>query len=161
MRLRVLPVLEHVVRALRPRMPGVTFYFREGVDGDLRFPKGSFVEWSALLQNVLFNAWDAMLGSEQRYVRFQTSSVKRRRVSLRVSDTGAGLAVPPAQSSRLFEPFERRMEVPEEHQSLAIGGEGLGLAIVRMIAKRCLAEAAFVEPSHGYSTAFELSWRAA
>ena len=159
-RLRVFAVLEQLVKSLRPRMPGVTFHFRGQVDRDLRFPTGSFVEWSALLQNVLFNAWNAMLGSQWKHVRLQTTEPERRRVSLRISDTGVGLAVTPAQSSPLFEPFERRMVIAEENRSLAIGGEGLGLAIVKMIAERRLAEVSFVEPSHGYSTAFELSWRA-
>ena len=159
-RLRVLAVLEQLINSLRPRMPGVTFDFRGCVDRDLRFPTGSFVEWSALLQNVLFNAWNAMLASELKYVQLQTLSPARRSVSLRISDTGVGLAVPPAQSSSLFEPFERGLVIAEENQSIAIGGEGLGLAIAKMIAERRFASVAFVEPSHGYSTAFELSWRA-
>lgn len=159
-RLRVLAVLEQLIKSLRPRMPGVTFHFRGQVDRDLRLPTGSFVEWSALLQNVLFNAWNAMLDSQWKHVRFQTIGPERRQVSLRISDTGVGLAVTPAQSSSLFEPFERRLTVAEENRSVAIGGEGLGLAIVKMIADKRLAEVAFVEPSHGYSTAFELRWRA-
>lgn len=159
-RLRVLGVLEQTVKSLRPRMPGVTFAVRGGVSSDLRFPAGSFVEWSALLQNVLFNAWDAMLGRQRRSVHFQTTGPHRRRVSLRISDTGVGLAVSPERSSFLFEPLERRMVVADENRSIAIGGEGLGLAIVKMIAERRLAGVAFVEPSPGYSTTFELSWRA-
>ena len=159
-RLYVLAVLQQLIKSLRPRMPGVTFYFRGSVDRDLRFPTGSFVEWSALLQNVLFNAWNAMLGSQQKHVQFRTTGLERKRVSLRISDTGSGLAVPPEESAFLFEPFERRMVVAAENLSLAIGGEGLGLAIAKMIAGRRLANVAFVEPSHGYSTAFELSWRA-
>ncbi len=159
-RLRVFATLQQLVNSLLPRMPGVTFDYRGRVDRDLRFPTGSFVEWSALLQNVLFNAWNAMLSSPRKHILFQTEELGRRKVSLRVSDTGIGLALPPAQSSSLFEPFERRMVVSEENRSIAIGGEGLGLAIVKMIAARRLAHVTFVEPSHGYSTAFELSWRA-
>lgn len=160
MRLRVMSVLELLVRALKPRMPGVTFDFREQVDRELRFPIGSFVEWSALLQNVLFNAWNAMLGSPTRHVQIQTHWQGSRFASLRISDTGTGLAVDPAQSRSLFEPFERRMTIADEDKSIAIGGEGLGLAIVKMIAERRLAQVAFVDPPIGYSTAFELTWRA-
>ena len=157
--LRVYGVLAQLVRSIRPRMPGVTFYFYGHVDRDLRFPIGSFVEWSALLQNVLFNAWNAMLGCSRKAVQFQTVGPRRRKVSLRVSDTGVGLAVPLDQSSSLFEPFERRAIFSEEYQSLAIGGDGLGLAIVKMIAKKRLADVAFINPQGGYSTTFELTWR--
>lgn len=159
-RLQVFAILDQLVKSLSPRMPGVTFDYRTRVDRDVRFPTGSFVEWSALLQNVLFNAWNAMLSSPRKHVQFQTKKLARRRMSLRISDTGIGLALPPAQSSLLFEPFERRMVVSDENRSIAIGGEGLGLAIAKMIATKRLASVTFIEPSHGYSTAFELSWRA-
>ena len=159
-RLQVFAILDQLVKSLRPRMPGVTFDYRTRVDRDVRFPTGSFVEWSALLQNVLFNSWNAMLSSPRKHVQFQTKKLARRRMSLRISDTGIGLALPPAQSSLLFEPFERRMVVSDENRSIAIGGEGLGLAIAKMIATKRLASVTFIEPSHGYSTAFELSWRA-
>ena len=158
--LRVYGVLHQLMHSVRSRMPGVTFDFRERVDRDLRFPTGSFVEWSALLQNVLFNAWNAMLDCPRKEIQFQTLGLKRRRVSLQISDTGVGLAVPPEQSSFLFEPFERQTTVAAENRSIMIGGEGLGLAIVKMIAKRRLSDVAFVHPPRGYSTTFELTWRA-
>ena len=158
--LRVYSVLEQLVKSIRSRTPGVTFEFRGAVDRDLRFPTGSFVEWSALLQNVLFNAWNAMLDSPRKEVKFQTSGPNRRRVSLRISDTGVGLAVPLERSSSLFEPFERKSVVSEGNRAIAIGGEGLGLAIVKMIAKKRLSDVAFVTPPTGYSTTFELTWRA-
>ena len=159
-RLRVYGVVNQVVDAVRARMPGVVFDFRAGVDREVRFPRGSFVEWSALLQNVVFNAWNAMLESGNRAIGLETVMLGRKRVALRVSDTGVGLAVPLTSAAELFEPFERRVEIREEHRSIAIGGEGLGLAIVRMIAVRRQAEVGFCEPAPGYSTTFEVSWRA-
>ena len=67
--------------------------------------------------------------------------------------------VPLAESGRLFEPFERRIDISPDKRSIAIGGQGLGLTIDRMIARRRDASAAFVEPQQGFSTTFELSWR--
>ena len=146
-----------VVRDIRPRMPNVRFDL-SGVPRDLHFPVGAFVEWSALLQNLLFNAWDAMLDGDRRLVAFEGGGVRRRQF-LRVSDTGTGLTVPIEDSDQLFEPFERRTEVSEANRSLAIGGQGLGLAIVRMIAQSRSVEAAFVAPKNGFSTTIELSWK--
>ena len=78
---------------------------------------------------------------------------------MRVSDTGAGLGVGLAESQRLFEPFERRLTIASDKRSLALGGQGLGLAIVRMIAARRAAQAAFVTPEKGFSTTLEISWK--
>ena len=158
-RLRVYSVVSQVVDAVRSRMPGVLFHYHGAVDRELRFPRGSFVEWSALLQNVVFNAWNAMLDSSRRAIRFETVGLGRGRTALRVSDTGVGLAVPLEEAGMLFEPFERRVEIAAENRSIAIGGEGLGLAIVRMIAARREAEVGFRTPPSGYSTTFEMAWK--
>ena len=158
-RLAVYGVVSQVVGSVRARMPGVRFDFRGSVDRECRFPIGSFVEWSAVLQNVLFNAWNAMLDSDRREIRLETDGSRRGASSLQVSDTGVGLAVAHDEASALFEPFERRMEIAEENRSVAIGGEGLGLAIVRMIASRRSASVGFRMPKRGYSTTFELSWK--
>lgn len=44
-------------------------------------------------------------------------------------------------------------------RSLAIGGQGLGLANVRMIARSRSVEVRFVPPRRGFSTTIELSWQ--
>ena len=80
---------------------------------------------------------------------------------LRISDTGVGLGVRLEESLDLFEPFERRLEISDANRSIAIGGQGLGLAIVRMIARRREADVAFVTPRERFSTTFEISWRGA
>lgn len=146
-----------VIRDIRSRLPNVRFDV-SGVPTDLHFPVGAFVEWSAVIQNLLFNAWDAMLDGDRRLVAFD-GGVARRRQILRVSDTGTGLAVPLEDSAGLFEPFERHTQVSEANRSLAIGGQGLGLAIVRMIAQSRSVEVAFVAPKKGFSTTIELSWK--
>ena len=161
-RLAVRPVVSQVVRAIRPLMPGVKFDLSGTLD-DFRFPVGSFAEWNAVLQNVLTNAWNAMLDSEDAVISIDAGRDRGRRPRewLRVSDTGVGLGVPLKESSNLFEPFERRLEISDANRSIAIGGQGLGLAIVRMIARRREAGVAFVTPREQFSTTFEISWRGA
>ncbi|MYH15509.1 MAG: hypothetical protein F4149_10090 [Gammaproteobacteria bacterium] len=156
-RLPVSLVASQVVRAVRPRMPRVAFDF-SGIPKTLRFPMGAFVEWSAVVQNILFNAWDAMLDSERKAVRFD-GAIERRSQSFQVSDTGGGLAVPIEDASVLFEPFERKTEISDVNRSIALGGQGLGLAIVRMIAAERGADVRFVAPRTGYSTTIEISWK--
>ena len=161
-RLAVRPVVSQVVRAIRPLMPGVKFNL-SGTQDDFRFPIGSFAEWNAVLQNVLTNAWNAMLDSKNAIVSIDAGRERgpRAREWLRVSDTGVGLGVPLEESPELFEPFERRLEISDANRSIAIGGQGLGLAIVRMIARRREARVAFVAPREQFSTTFEISWRGA
>ena len=159
-RLRVRAVARQVVRGLGSLMGRVNFETRD-VPEHLRFPLGSFAEWSALLQNVLTNAWNAMLDSEQASIVFQGGRGTRGREWLRISDTGVGIGVSLQESEALFEPFQRRLHISPENTSIAIGGQGLGLAIVRMIAQRRSAQAAFVKPTPGFSTTFEISWKGA
>lgn len=159
-RLRVLGVVRLVVRALESLMPRVRFDVAR-IPESLRFPVGSFAEWSALLQNLLTNAWNAMLDADRASIVFEGGRGARRREWLRVSDTGVGLGVPLEESDELFEPFERRLRISAENRSIAMGGQGLGLAIVRMIARHRSARAAFVRPEGGFSTTVEISWRGA
>lgn len=157
-RLPVESVVDHVVGAMRLRLTGVAFA-RSAIPRGLRFPVGSFAEWSAVVQNVLFNAWNAMLESDRRMIRFDGSRPDARRQFLRVSDTGVGLDMPLEETDVLFEAFERRLRFSEANRSIAIGGQGLGLAIVRMIANNRRVDVAFVKPSRGFATSIELSWR--
>ena len=157
-RLPVSSVVNNTIRALRFRLPGVAFG-PVNISRDLHFPMGSFVEWSAILQNLLFNAWNAMLDVDQRIIRFDASSASQRRQHLCISDTGSGLAIPLNEASTLFEAFERRTPINDKNRSIAIGGQGLGLAIVRMIGRRRGVDAAFVNPPSGFSTTIQLSWR--
>ena len=157
-RLTVESVVGQVVRSLRARLVGVAFG-TSGIPSDLLFPVGAFAEWSAVLQNVMFNAWNAMLDSEVRVIRFDGSPSDARRQYLRVSDTGSGLTMPIEGTGILFEAFERRGLIGAANRSIAIGGQGLGLAIVRMIASSRGADVRFVRPPAGFSTAIQLSWR--
>ena len=157
-RLGVESVVNQVVRMLKPRLSGVMFDYKS-IPRDLLFPVGAFVDWSAIFQNLLFNAWNAMLETNLRIVRFDGSPSNVRRQYLRVSDTGVGLTMPLEETGILFEAFERRISVSSQNQSIAIGGQGLGLAIVRMIAHSRNADVSFVSPPDGFSTAIQLSWK--
>ena len=157
-RLRVRPLVQEVLRSMRPLLPGVSLDLR-GVSPSLRFPVGSFAEWSALLQNVIANAWNATLDADSPAISFDGDRDRSGREWLRVSDTGKGLDISLKESTILFEPFERRLEISQDNRSIAIGGQGLGLAIVRMIAHRRSAKVRFAKPIEDFSTTFEISWR--
>ncbi len=159
-RLRVRPVVQQVVRSMRPLVPRVEFDLR-GISDSLRFPLGSFADWNAILQNVIANAWNAMLDRERAEIAFDGDRSGGGREWLRVSDTGRGLDVALDDSQRLFEPFERRLVISHDNQSIALGGQGLGLSIARMIAHRRAADLRFVKPQQGFATTFELFWRGA
>lgn len=156
-RLRVRSIVENVVRGLRPIMGGLKFDV-SGVPSDLRFPVGSFSEWSAVIQNVVTNAWNATLTVDHPVVSF-VGGTDRRGEWLRINDTGIGLGVQLDEAVQLFEPFDRRLQIPASLRSIAMGGQGLGLTIVRMIAARRKVAVAFVAPTDGFSTAFELRWK--
>jgi hypothetical protein len=126
------------------------------VDERFRLPAGSFAEWSAIFQNVFLNASNAMLDSDHRKLWAHAYSAGRNRAVV-IEDTGAGVDLD--EQLELFEPFVRKLEVSRERRALGIGGTGLGLTIVRMVAISLGCQVAFVEPSSGYSTAFRLSWR--
>ena len=159
-RLRVAGVVRQLVQAFESLMPRVEFDAVR-IPEQLRFPVGSFAEWNALLQNVVTNAWNAMLDTDRASVSFEGGRGGRAREWLRVSDTGVGLDVPLEESDALFEPFERRLRISDENRSIAMGGQGLGLTIVRMIARHRSSRASFVRPKPGFSTTLEISWRGA
>ena len=156
-RLRALPVIQQIVDSMRPLLPGVEVDFT-GVSSSLRFPVGSFAEWSAIIQNALANAWNATLGSSRRKVSFDGGREHSGRERLLISDTGIGLATPLPASDVLFEPFERRFEISDDNRSIAIGGQGLGLTLIRMLSARIGSRARFVRPLENFSTSLEISW---
>lgn len=128
----------------------------EEVDPALRLPEGTFSEWSALFQNVLLNAVNAMLDSDRKTIvaRSQKNGSYRR---ILIEDTGAGVNL--STASELFEPFVRELEISPERRALGLGGSGLGLTIVRMIADNTGCRVGFVTPRPGFATCFELTWR--
>jgi len=156
-RLRVRPIVEQVVRSVEPIMGGLNFDLSK-LPSDLYFPIGAWAEWSALIQNAVTNSWNATLSAAHPLVAFE-GGYNGSREWLRVNDTGSGLGIPLDQANKLFDPFERRLELRSDLSSIAIGGHGLGLTIVRMIARRRGVDVGFIQPSHGFSTTLELNWK--
>ena len=153
-RYRARAVLDSVAHQLRYFLRGVVVD-HEGVTDELRLPPGRMADWSALFQNVYTNAVNAMLDSDLRVIAAHSEEDAHRQ-HLVLQDTGAGVDV--AEAEELFEPFERRLELSADRRALGIGGTGLGLTIVRMIATSLRCDVAFVQPDDGYSTALRISW---
>ena len=160
-RLRVRSVVDQTVRAMRPLMPGVIFQKRSGIPRNLLFPLGSWAEWNAIIQNVLANSWNAMLDCDRAHIAFHGGRDRAGFDWVQISDTGQGIGIPIGESDTLFEPFSRNVSISQDRQSIAIGGQGLGLTIIRMIAHRRAVRVGFVPPKPGFATTFEMSWKRA
>ncbi len=151
---RARSLIEATVQQLRQFMRGVEID-ASGVPEDLRLPAASVAEWTSLFQNVLVNAANAMLDSDERRVDIAAGRGRSKRW-IRMQDTGAGIDLQHAE--RLFEPFAREQRISSDRRQLGFGGTGLGLTIVRMLAARAGCSVRFVEADDKHSTAFELSW---
>lgn len=155
--LKVKAVVEQVVANLSHFLRGVKVEIGD-IPVSLRFPSASLAEWHSLLQNIITNAVNAMLDSEVKRLKIVSGGTGRR-ATLKIMDTGAGVDLSDAE--QLFEPFERKTKISAERRALGIGGTGLGLTIVRMIAEARQCKAGFVEPEEQpYRTAFQLEWSA-
>lgn len=154
-RFKAKPLLRDLVDQVGILLRGVQVNI-DGIDMSLQMPYGGFSEWSAIFQNVLVNAVNAMLDS--RYRRIDISSREREKTwEILVQDTGVGVDLHSA--NELFEPFKRKLKISDERRALGVGGSGLGLTIVRMIAESLGCEVKFVEPTEKFNTAFSLLWR--
>jgi len=121
----------------------------------MKLPSATFAAWNAVFQNVLINSVNAMLDSKVREVRCWGESTNGKN-KLYVMDTGVGVRL--HDSSDLFKPFIRRLEIPEERKSLGLGGMGIGLTIVKMVADSLACKVYFVEPVGKFKTSFTLEW---
>lgn len=125
------------------------------LDDDIRLPRGSFAEWSAVFQNVFANAANAMLDSRKKLIDISSRNTSATQ-SILIQDTGFGIDL--REAHRYFEAFERHAPISRERRALAVGGTGLGLTIVRTIASNLNCTVSFEEPERGFSTCFRLSW---
>jgi C4-dicarboxylate-specific signal transduction histidine kinase len=147
-------LVETVIERMRPLLRGIEVE-TGAINASVRLPPGTFAEWTAVFQNVFINASNAMMDTAERRIAI-FSVMRDRSPAIRVQDTGIGVELRTAE--KLFTPFERRMTISAERRALGLGGLGLGLPIVRMIASNRQAVVRFVRPAHEYKTAFELSW---
>lgn len=126
------------------------------VPADLVLPAGTFTAWSAVIQNLLTNAFRATIDTKPALIQIDGGVDKKRRW-LRIQDNGHG-GVDPATSARLFKPFERGAHDSRRARALGLGGSGLGLTIVKMIIDDVGSTIAFEEPDEGWSTSVRISW---
>jgi signal transduction histidine kinase len=147
-------VLQLVYSSMKPFLTGV--HLEREIPSELYLPTATLAEWQGLFQNVITNALNAMLSSPSHNLKLSAGRGPGRKGWVRVSDSGIGIDV--EKSNEYFEPFKRSGELSAERKSLGLGGHGLGLTIVRMIAENRNCRVAFVSPEPGYSTTFELRW---
>jgi signal transduction histidine kinase len=153
-RLRARALIREVTEQVRGLARGVSM--RIHVADDLRLPEGSFAEWSSLFQNVFINAFNAMLDSDRRDLVI-SSAVSQSASKIRIQDTGYGIDL--SAAPRLFRPFERESgRTSPARAELGLGGTGLGLTIVAMLADELQVGVSFVEPDRGFATCFEIVW---
>ncbi len=154
-RLRANAVVEDVVHRTSGMLAGIEVD-TSGVDTSLRFPAATNAELTAILQNVLLNAANALLDSQVRRIRIR-SVVSWNRRAILVEDTGSGVDLKTARE--LFKPFVREQEISAERRALGYGGTGLGLTIVKALAESRGCSVDFVASEKGYNTAFKISWK--
>lgn len=153
-RLKAAAVVRQVKEQMAILTRGIEIDSRE-LDSTLHLPGGSLSEWSAIFQNVFANAVNAMLEARRKLLVVGSRAKGRNRFIV-VQDTGVGVDLSAAEE--LFKPFVRRLNISPERRALGMGGTGLGLTIVRMVAENLGCKVGFVEPAKGFSTAFQLSW---
>jgi signal transduction histidine kinase len=153
-RLPAKKTIETVVGQLSILMRGINIRTHR-LDPTLALPRATFAEWSSIFQNVLINAYNAMLDTGRKDIDI-SSKVTKEGYEVLVQDTGVGVDL--KEGERFFKPFERGIELSEDMRAIGYGGTGLGLTIVRLVATRAECKVSFVEPERGYSTAFSLRW---
>ena len=146
-------VLAQVAANVRPLIPGIELVI--DIPSEIFFPPATFAEWNSVFQNILINAANATLDMEERRIQC-VGGWTGRSTWIRIEDNGSG--VDHENSSQLFEPFTRHLRISEERRALGLGGIGLGLTIVRMIATLRHVRVSFVKPSPGWSANIQLSW---
>ncbi len=151
---RLRPILDGTASQLEPFLRGIAVD-NSAVPPEFRLPPGTRAEWGSLFQNVYVNAVNALVDCDRREVVARTTRGGRTTRVL-IEDSGRGIDLRDAES--LFEPFHRVQAISEERRGLGLGGSGLGLTIVRMIATRLGCTVRFVAPADGFSTALELAW---
>lgn len=118
-------------------------------------PTASLVEWSSIFQNIFLNAFNAMLDSRNKLISFKTIYDGENK-ELLIQDTGSGVDL--SNSEDLFIPFVRKLDISPDMKQLEYGGSGLGLTIVRLIARNIGCTVSFIKPEKGFETAFSVKW---
>ncbi len=128
----------------------------EAVPETLHLPRGTYAAWSAVFQNLYVNSFNAIRQESGQLVRVDGGGDDTHGW-VRVQDRGIGVDL--LESERYFRPFERG-PVRRRGNTL-LGGTGLGLTIVRMIAEELRCNVRFDTPEDGFSTAVLIDWKGA
>lgn len=154
-RYRARAIIEDVSETLRVLARRTHVDYSE-VDNGLLLPPATYTAWSAVVQNILVNAYRATLESRPGRVVVDGAGSDGTGF-VRFQDNGQG-GVDLKRADRLFLPFERSGAVTERAVALGLGGSGLGLTIVKMITDEVGCRVGFEEPDPGWSTAIRISW---
>ena len=152
-RYEVAGVLEDVSRAMEgfARGNAVEIDVQQG----MTFPSGYYPGWFAILQNVLMNAFAALLGAPGKVQFIGTETDTQGRLD--VLDTGSGVNLRLAAS--YFDPFSQGDTATDDARKLGLSGTGLGLFIVRTVCRQHGVNVAFVSAPRGYATCLRLTWK--
>jgi signal transduction histidine kinase len=155
LRFKAKAIVDQVVQQTAVFLRGIPVN-TDRIDAELKLPAATLAEWTAVFQNILVNAVNAMLDSPTKKIAI-TSQVSGAEHSIVFMDTGHGVNLETA--SELFQPFVRRTKISPERSRLGMGGTGLGLTIVKMISDNMDTRVEFVTPEYRYKTAFKIAWR--
>lgn len=148
-------VLDDIEEQISVLMRGIPIVIDQ-LDKELLLPKATLAEWGAIFQNILLNAYNAMVDSATRRIEISSKKSGKFREIL-IQDTGCGVDL--KNSDELFKPFVRKIKISPERRDLGYGGTGLGLAIVKLLAENIGCKVSFVKPDKELNTAFSLRWR--
>lgn len=150
------PLVEEVVRNTRVLAHRASVD-TTGVAAGLRLPAATVAGWTSVLQNLLVNAYNAVLTSERREVVVDGGEDGDKRW-LRIQDS-ADEGIDLKAAADYFEPFARGRAYDAERARLGLGGSGLGLSVVRMITEPLGVHVAFEAPEPDYASSVVLRWK--
>ena len=148
--LAVRPLVDKMLRGFIGYMKRFGINCENAVPPTVRTPPLYEAEVYAVLLNLLTNSFKAVRQGEVLRVRVEAEAAPGR-FALRVHDTGVG--VPVEKRQEVFEPF-----VTTSQPDFVFGvGTGLGLKIVRDLARAWGGDAIFVDPISPWRTTIEVA----
>ncbi len=146
----VRPVMETLRRGFLGYTTSFGISLENGVPATVRTPPLYEAELYAILLNLLTNSFKAVRESPQRRIRIE-AQITSEEFILNVHDTGIGLPVEIRE--QVFEPFFTT-SLPDSVLGI---GTGLGLTIVRDLARTLGGDVYFVDSTKPWKTAVELT----